>query len=313
MQQSRLQQKLRLFLFMPYTLTEKDLLQINNLELLSKQVVEGFLTGLHKSPYHGFSVEFAEHRQYNTGESTRNIDWKLFGRTDKLFVKRFEEETNMRCQIVIDTSSSMYFPQNGFNKLRFSVIAAASLIRLMKGQRDASGLTLFNENIWFHSAAKLNSSHQRLLFSKLELCLNQTPHQQKSNISTALHTLAETLHKRSFVIIFSDMLQNSNETLFEAMQHLKYNKHEVILFDVHDKQMEIDFNLPNQPLILVDSETGEEIKLHPNAIKSTYTESLSNWQAQLKTKCLQNKIDYYEIAVENNFNQVLQPFLMKRK
>ncbi len=298
---------------MAYTLTETDLLQINNLELLSKQVVEGFLTGLHKSPYHGFSVEFAEHRLYNSGESTRNIDWKLFARTDKLFVKRYEEETNMRCQIVIDTSSSMYYPLNGLNKLRFSVIAAASLIRLMKGQRDASGLTLFNEDIWFHAPAKLNSTHQRLLFAKLESCLNQMQERKASNISVTLHKLAETLHKRSFIILFSDMLSNNNEQLFEAMQHLKYNKHEVILFDVHDKNIELDFNLPNRPYIFQDSETGEELKLHPNAIKTMYLEQLSEWQNKLKIQCLQNKIDYFEIAIENNFDQILNPFIMKRK
>jgi uncharacterized protein (DUF58 family) len=298
---------------MAYTLTETDLLQINNLELLSKQVVEGFLTGLHKSPYHGFSVEFAEHRLYNSGESTRNIDWKLFARTDKLFVKRYEEETNMRCQIVIDTSSSMYYPVDGLNKLRFSIIAAASLIRLMKGQRDASGLTLFNEDIWFHAPAKLNNTHQRMLFSKLESCLNQIQERKTSNISLTLHKLAETLHKRSFVILFSDMLSNSNEQLFEAMQHLKYNKHEVILFDVHDKNIELDFNLPNRPFIFQDSETGEELKLHPNAIKTTYLDQLSKWQNKLKIQCLQNKIDYFEIAIENNFDQILNPFIMKRK
>jgi uncharacterized protein (DUF58 family) len=298
---------------MAYTLTETDLLQINNLELLSKQVVEGFLTGLHKSPYHGFSVEFAEHRLYKSGDSTRNIDWKLFARTDKLFVKRYEEETNMRCQIVIDTSSSMYYPVDGLNKLRFSIIAAASLIRLMKGQRDASGLTLFNEDIWFHAPAKLNNTHQRMLFSKLESCLNQIQERKTSNISLTLHKLAETLHKRSFVILFSDMLSNSNEQLFEAMQHLKYNKHEVILFDVHDKNIELDFNLPNRPFIFQDSETGEELKLHPNAIKTTYLDQLSKWQNKLKIQCLQNKIDYFEIAIENNFDQILNPFIMKRK
>jgi uncharacterized protein (DUF58 family) len=298
---------------MAYKLNESDLIQINNLEILSKQVVEGFLTGLHKSPYHGFSVEFAEHRQYNTGESTRNIDWKLFARTDKLFIKRFEEETNMRCQLVIDTSSSMYYPSNALNKLRFSVIAAASLIRLMKGQRDASGLTLFDEDIWFHAPAKLNNTHQRLLFNKLEFCLNQKAERKSSNISNTLHKLAETLPKRSFVIIFSDMLQNSSENLFEAMQHLKYNHHEVILFDVHDKKEELNFDFPNRPMIFQDSETGEELKLHPNAIKESYLKSLGDWQSNLKLKCLQNKIDYFEIALENNFNQVLMPFVLKRK
>ncbi|MDZ4669164.1 MAG: DUF58 domain-containing protein [bacterium] len=294
-------------------ITEADLLQISNLELLALQVVEGFLTGLHKSPYHGFSVEFAEHRQYNNGESTRNIDWKLFARTDKLFVKRFEEETNLRCQIVIDTSSSMYFPMEGLNKIRFSVIAAASLIQLMKKQRDAAGISLFNEDLWFHSASKLGLSHQKLLFSKLQLCLNQPILNKRSEISKVLHHLAEGIHKRSMVILFSDLFQSGDEDLFAALQHLKYNKHEVIIFDVHDKQNEVDFNFSHRPYIFKDSETGEEIKLHPNAVKESYLTAYNEHKEALKLKCLQYKIDYNEAIVENNFNQVLMPFVMKRR
>lgn len=298
---------------MAYKISESDLLQVSNLELLAKQVVEGFLTGLHKSPYHGFSVEFAEHRQYNAGESTRNIDWKLYARTDKLFIKRFEEETNLRCQLLIDTSSSMYYPKEGLNKIRFSVIAAASLIKLMKKQRDASGLSLFDEDIHFHSPAKLSLTHQKLLFAKLQSLLIEPTQSKKSNISLALHKLAETLHRRTLVIIFSDLLESGDNHLFEAMQHLRYNKHEVILFDVHDKKGEMDFDFQNRPYIFKDSETGEEIKLHPNAIKEQYLSQQATWQNELKMRCLQNKIDYYEAIVENDFNQVLMPFIMKRK
>jgi uncharacterized protein (DUF58 family) len=294
-------------------ITEADLLQIANLELLAKQVVEGFLTGLHKSPYHGFSVEFAEHRQYNSGESTKNIDWKLFARTDKLFVKRYEEETNLRCQIVIDTSGSMYFPEKGLNKIRFSVIAAASLIQLMKKQRDASGISLFNDTLWFHSASKLGPTHQKLLFSKLQGCLSEPIIGKRSEISKTLHHLAEGLHKRSFIIIFSDMFQSGDEDLFAALQHLKYNKHEVIIFDVHDKNEETEFDFGHRPYIFKDSETGEELKLHPNAVKEMYLENYQKHQEALKLKCLQYKIDYNEVVVENNFNQVLMPFIKKRR
>ena len=293
-------------------LKESDLLQISNLELLAKQVVEGFLTGLHKSPYHGFSVEFAEHRQYNSGESTRNIDWKLFARTDKLFVKRFEEETNLRCQIVIDTSSSMYYPEKGLNKIRFSVIAAASLIQLMKRQWDASGLSLFNETLWFHSPSKLGLTHQKLLYSKLEQTLQEKVQNKTSNISQTLHHLAEGLHKRSLVIIFSDMFQSGNDSIYEALQHLRYNKHEVILFDVHDKFNEHEFDFGHRPYIFKDSETGEELKLHPNAVKEQYLSAYQSHIEELKLKCLQYKIDYNEAVVENDFNQVLMPFIKKR-
>ncbi len=295
-----------------YKIKESDLLRINNLELLAKQVVEGFLTGLHKSPYHGFSVEFAEHRLYNNGESTRLMDWKLYARTDKLFVKRYEEETNLRCQIVIDTSSSMYFPPEGLNKIRFSVVAAASLIQMMRKQRDASGITLFDDKIWFNSPARLTIVHQRLLFSKLQECLDQNIAKKGSQISESLHLLAETLHKRSLVIIFSDLLQTGNDSLFDAMQHLRYNNHEVIVFDVSDKKMEAEFEFQNRPYLFRDSESGEELKLHPNAVKEQYMKALGEFKNKIKLKCMQYKIDYNESLVENDFSQILLPFLIKR-
>ena len=291
---------------------ESDLLQIANLELLAKQVVEGFLTGLHKSPYHGFSVEFAEHRQYNNGESTKNIDWKLYARTDKLFVKRFEEETNLRCQLVIDTSSSMYYPTEAMNKIRFSIIAAASLIQLMKKQRDASGISLFHDELWFHSQAKLNVTHQKLLFSKLQSCLIEPSQQQGSDISKTLHYLAEGLHKRSMVIVFSDFFQSNIEAVFEALKHLKYKKHEVILFDTQEQKQELNFDFENRPYIFKDSETGEELKLHPHAVKEMYQQNYTTYKEALKLKCMQYKIDYHEAIIGSDFNQVLQTFISKR-
>ena len=291
---------------------ESDLLQIANLELLAKQVVEGFLTGLHKSPYHGFSVEFAEHRQYNNGESTKNIDWKLYARTDKLFVKRFEEETNLRCQLVIDTSSSMYYPIDSMSKTRFSIIAAASLIQLMKKQRDASGISLFHDELWFHSQAKLNVTHQKLLFSKLQSCLIEPSQQQGSDISKTLHYLAEGLHKRSMVIVFSDFFQSNIEAVFEALKHLKYKKHEVILFDTQEQKQELNFDFENRPYIFKDSETGEELKLHPHAVKEMYQQNYTTYKEALKLKCMQYKIDYHEAIIGSDFNQVLQTFISKR-
>lgn len=209
-------------------ITEQDLLQTGNLEFLAKQVVEGFITGLHKSPFHGFSVEFAEHRQYNTGESIKHIDWKLFARTEKLYTKRFEEETNLRCHIIIDRSSSMYFPEEGFNKIRFSVYAAASLIYLMKKQRDAVALSVFSDEVEFVSQAKSSMVHAKMLFNKLEQILASQQKNVNSNISKALHQIAETIHQRSLVIVFSDFMQSGNDDLHAALQHLKYNKHEVI-------------------------------------------------------------------------------------
>lgn len=299
---------------MSIAITESSLIQTGNLELLAKQVVEGFITGLHKSPFHGFSVEFAEHRLYNTGESTRHIDWKLFGRTDKLFVKRYEEETNLRCQIIIDDSASMYYPVDALSKIKFSAIAAASLINLLKKQRDASGLSIMNEAITFHSPCKSSSTHQKRLYNELELMLNQPKRHQRSNIAENLHQLAEMIHKRSLVIVFSDLLQNSGEAeaLFAALQHLKYNKHEVIVFQVEDDATENQFAFANKPYQFIDSESGERIKLFPNQVREAYLEASAEHKHKLKLKCAQYKIDLVHAAVGTDFSQILLPFLVKR-
>ncbi len=236
---------------------------ISHLELLARQIVEGFITGLHKSPFHGFSVEFAEHRLYNTGESTRHIDWKLYGRSDKLFVKRYEEETNLRCQIVIDNSSSMHYPEpdkkhpEKLNKITFSVYCAAAVMQMLKQQRDAVGLSIFAEKIETQTPARSSSVHHKLLYHKLEEALtsHREGKQSRTSAADALHQVAENIHKRSMVIVFSDMFENvagNMEELFGALQHLKHNKHEVILFHVVDKNREINFEFENRPYLFVD-------------------------------------------------------------
>jgi uncharacterized protein (DUF58 family) len=289
-----------------------------NLELLAKKVVEGFITGLHKSPFHGFSVEFAEHRLYNTGESTRHIDWKLFARTDKLFVKRYEEETNLRCQIVIDTSSSMLFPLDSENnKLNFSVYAAAALNELLKQQRDAIGLTLFNNTVNLHLPAKGSPAQQKLIFASLEDLLKSKHTEEKKGTSAikALHQIAEIIHKRSLVIIFSDMFESdgNNEELFSALQHLKYKKHEVVLFHVNDKNKELDFDFENRPYKFIDLESGEEIKLNPSQIKENYIASITNFTNALKLKCGQYHIDFVEADINKGFDSILYTYLVKRQ
>lgn len=299
---------------MQQMLSPETLLNTNNLELLATQVVEGFITGLHKSPFHGFSVEFAEHRLYNTGESTKHIDWKLYGRTDKLFVKRYEEETNLRCQMVIDTSGSMFYPTEGLNKMRFSVFAAASLMQLLRKQRDASGLSLFDEDLYYHSECKVSQTHVRMLYAKMEELLKPAVKPTKSNIAQSIHHLVERLHRRSFVMVFSDMFGDvtQNEELFTALQHLKYNKHEVVLFHVLDNKTEHEFDFVNRPYLFVDSETGEQMKLFPAQVKEQYLAALNQHQQQLKLKCAQYKIEFVEANVGNDFSQILLPFLVKR-
>jgi uncharacterized protein (DUF58 family) len=291
----------------------------SKLELLAKQVVEGFITGLHKSPFHGFSVEFAEHRLYNTGESTRHLDWKLLAKTDKLFVKRYEEETNLRCRIVMDVSSSMLFPEKTKkeqqNKLEFSIYAAAAMVELLRRQRDAYGLSTFSDKIEFHSEAKSSASHQRLVFNELEKLLDAELSQKTTSAVDSLHHISEMIHKRSLVIIFSDMFDNSEreDDLINALQHLKHNKHEVILFHVVDKSKELDFEFENRPYRFVDMETGEEVKLNPNEVKEKYIAEVKSREKELRLKCGQYGIDYVAADIGKDFNQVLLPFLVKRK
>ncbi len=286
-----------------------------NLELLAKKVVEGFITGLHKSPFHGFSVEFAEHRIYNKGESTRHIDWKLYARTDKLFVKRYEEETNLRCQIIIDNSASMQFPKGEENnKLKFSVYAAAALCELLKQQRDSFGLTLFDDHISKHLPAKGSPTHQKLIINALEEVLDEKPEHKKTSAATALNQVAEIIHQRSLVVIFSDMFESEsqNEELFSALQHLRYRKHEVVLFHVVDKAREMDFEFDNKPYHFIDLESGEEIKLNPTALKEQYQASVNAFTDQLKIKCGQYKIDFVEADINQGFDTVLYTYLVKR-
>lgn len=294
---------------------QEEIQSYSNLELIAKQVVEGFLTGLHKSPFHGFSVEFAEHRIYNTGESTRYIDWKLFGRSDKLYVKRFEEETNLRCHILLDISSSMYFPEGEMNKMRFSVYAAAAIIHLLKKQRDAFGLTLFDNEIRYHSDARSSMVQQRLLWQQLENILVNQSKEKTTNVSLALHQIAESIHKRSMVVIFSDMMSSmqEEEDIFNALQHLKYNKHEVMLFHVVDKSKELDFNFESRPYEFIDVETGQHVKVHSNAVKEAYKKAVTDYTVALANKCAQYKIDFIEADISHGFQQVLTPYLVKRE
>jgi uncharacterized protein (DUF58 family) len=286
-----------------------------NLELLAKKVVEGFITGLHKSPFHGFSVEFAEHRLYNTGESTRHIDWKLFARSEKLFVKRYEEETNLRCQIVIDCSSSMLFPEGQpENKLTFSAYAAAALCELLKQQRDAFGLTLFDQDITRHLAAKGSPLHHKVVLNSLEELLERKPVTGSTAAAMALDQVAEIIHQRSLVVIFSDMFESGGdeEKLFSALQHLRYRKHEVVLFHVVDKAKELDFAYENKPYKFVDLESGEEIRLNPSKIREQYRKSVGEFNELLKLKCGQYGIDFVEADIKEGFDHVLYTYLVKR-
>jgi len=296
----------------------QDFTEFDNLEFLAKQIVEGFITGLHRSPFHGFSVEFAEHRLYNKGESTKHIDWKLFARTEKLFVKRYEEETNLRCQIVIDTSSSMLFPAHEKlkkSKLAFATVSSAALVYLMRRQRHAVGLSLFSDQLEMHTQAKLSKVHAGIIYTKLDQLLETkiSDEKNKTNAAQMLHQIAESVHKRSLVIIFSDMFdQNKQDDVFSALQHLKHSKHEVILFHVTDKALEEDFDFHNRPYRFVDLESGEVLKINPNELRDDYRTSIKAYIKELKLKCSQYKIDFVEADINKGFKEVLLPYLLKR-
>ncbi len=293
-----------------------DLKKLENLELLAKQVVEGFIIGLHKSPFHGFSVEFAEHRIYNPGESTKNVDWKVLARTDKMFVKRYEEETNLRCQIIIDTSSSMYFPEKSenLNKLQFAAVAGASIMQLLRKQRDAYGLSLFDDKVNIHTKCKSSFSHFQLLLTYLNTVITDQTKQKNTNAASALHQLADSVHRRSLIVIFSDMFDNADQAdeLFSALQHLKHAKHEVLLFHVTDHKHELDFEYENRPYEFVDLESGEKVKLQSHQVKEYYTDKVKSYYDELRMKCLQYKIEFIEADINKGFFPILQNYMVKR-
>ena len=295
----------------------------NNIEFFARQVVEGFITGKHKSPYHGFSVEFAEHRLYNTGESTRHIDWKLFARSDKLFVKRFEEETNLRCQLILDTSSSMYYPnfdEVSFekpNKILFSVYASAVLMNIFKKQRDAVGISTFSNEIETHILAKSSNRHHQLIYQELEnvLSVDAKLINRKTSTISALHEIAERINQRSLVFMFTDMISDDNdlEKIFDSIKHLKHKKHEIVLFYVSDVASEHLLEFENKPYNFIDVESGESIKLNPSHYKEDYLKRISEFLDILRLKCLQYKIDLVEVDINKGYDQIITSYLLKRQ
>lgn len=296
-------------------ITQHDIKPSTNLELLARQLVEGFITGLHKSPYHGFSVEFAEHRLHNEGESTRHIDWKVYARTDRLFTKRYEEETNLRCMIAIDTSASMYYPVQTKGKIRFAKFATAALSYLLNRQRDAVGLCLFSDEIQTLTQVKSTPNHLNKILRTLNDIEAKVSTPRRTNVARVLDELAEKIHKRSLVIIFSDMFDNAENTdeLFKSLQHLKHNKHEVIVFHVMDNQTELLFNFEDRPMEFIDLESGERLKLNPGDVKESYRSFADRFHKALKLRCNQYRIDFIEADVQSDFNMILQTYLIKRE
>ncbi|MBO0331265.1 DUF58 domain-containing protein [[Muricauda] lutisoli] len=292
-----------------------------NLELLAHQIVEGFISGIHKSPFHGFSAEFAEHKIYNPGQSTKHIDWKLFARTDRLYTKRFEDETNLRCHMILDNSASMYYPEvkeyslDNLNKIGFGVLSIAALMQILKKQRDAVGLSIYSNTYDFHASEKNSERHYQMLYSKLNEVALHKPKTKETKTYTFLHQIAEKIHRRSLIFLFTDMFQTETEEnkLFEALRHLKYNKHSVVLFHLLDKEHELYFEFDDTPKRFVDVETGEQIDLYADSIKKAYSQKVLEYQKDLKLKCAQYQIKYVGVDVRSDFSQVLNSFMIERQ
>lgn len=292
-----------------------------NLELLAKQVVEGFIAGMHKSPFHGFSAEFAEHKIYNAGESIRHLDWKLFAKTDKLYVKRYDDETNLRCHVILDNSSSMHYPEVGkqhadnLNKIGFSVLGIAALMQMFKKQRDAIGLSVYSDKYDFYAPEKGSERHHHMLLNALNETMESKPVNALTETYEYLHLIAEKIHRRSMIFLFTDMFQTSvdNTNLFEALRHLKYNKHEVVLFHVYDGDTEFRFDFDNSPRRFVDVETGESINLYAENVKEAYSAAVKTYFDEIKLKCLQYKINYVPADIRKDLDTVLMTYLIERQ
>ena len=303
---------------------QETIASFQHLELLANQVVEGFISGMHKSPFHGFSAEFAEHKNYNIGESTKHIDWKLFAKTDRLYTKKFEEETNMRCHIIIDNSSSMHYPKLKENqlfyesKIGFSVLASAVLMNLLKKQRDAIGLSVFSDVYEYYAPEKGSDRHHRMVLNTLENLLKTPKVPKKTDAVTYLHQIAEKMHRRSMIILFTDMFRtdasgSNEEELFNALQHLKHDKHKVILFHVIDTKTELNLDYDNSPRKFIDLESGDEVTIFADNVKQEYEKGVNEYFKKLALTCSQNKIKYIPVGVSDSFEKILTTYLVEKQ
>lgn len=278
---------------------------INNLEFLAKMIVEGFITGLHKSPFHGFSVEFSQHRPYMQGDSLRFVDWKVFARSDRYYIKQFEEETNLRCYLLLDISNSMTYSGSGISKLQYASILTASLAYLMLKQRDATGLMLFDDSIKTSLPAKSVPVYIR----EIAAALNAVKPGKDTDITLALHTIADKIKKRGLIIIISDLLDDPDKIL-SGMRHLRYNKHEILVFHVMDDD-EKNFNFKGE-FIFEDLESNQKIKTDPRFIRDAYLMRFNEHCRFFKSRFHENFIDYIPVSTSETIESVLTEYLIKR-
>ena len=278
---------------------------LNSMSLRARLVVEGYIIGHHRSPYHGFSVEFAEHRSYGPGDEIKHIDWKLFGKTDRLYVKRYEEETNLRAHIILDTSKSMLYSSAEVSKLSYANSLAASLSYLMINQQDAVGIAKFSEKIDTFIPPKARPSHLNLILSQLD----DKDSGNDTQIGMVLHELADRIHKRGMVILISDLLDKP-ENIMNGLKHFRHQNQEVIVFHILDrKESEFDFDTRTK---FFDMETGEEIVTEPWHIRSNYNELISKLESNYKSNCRENLIDYVPLFTDQSLDIGITEYLIKR-
>jgi len=280
--------------------------KLKGMELKARMVVEGFIAGLHKSPYHGFSVEFAEHRQYMPGDNIRDIDWKVYAKSDRYYIKQYEEETNLKAYLLLDCSASMGYTSSEIIKHDYAATLASALSLMMLRQRDAVGLVTFDEKIRRYIPPRSKSGHLHILLQELA---NQSP-SDKTDIAAALHEMAERIHRRGLIILFSDLLDDPAE-IISGLKHFRYRNHEMILFHILDPR-ERDFAFPREA-IFKDLETGEEMTTLPWQIKKHYSKLTQQFCDHIAAECRQSRIDYHLIDTSVPFDLALYAFLAKRE
>lgn len=293
----------------------------SKLNILANQIVEGFMSGIHKSPFHGYSAEFDEHRLYNNGDSTKFVDWKLYAKTDKLYIKKYEDETNLRCHFILDCSTSMHYPKvNSFNtekmsKYTFSSIAILSVINILLKQNDAFGLSLFSDDIDFNVKEKSSFNQLKIITGQLEKYFNEKDVSKQTNAQKSLLYITENLKRRSLVFVFSDMFQNDSrsEAVIEALRSLKYNKHQVILFHTTDYAKEMDFDFNEIPKRFIDVETQQKIDLYPDLVKEEYKKLAESFRSELINNCRQYKIKYVNADINKGFEKILLTYLLEKQ
>jgi len=276
------------------------------MDLRARLVVEGFITGLHKSPYHGFSVEFAEHRQYMPGDDIKHVDWKVYGKTDRFYVKQFEEETNLKAYLLIDASASMGYASTGITKFQYTCYLAGALAYLMIRQRDAVGLVLFDEKIRRYLPPRSVTTYLTQIFKELDTAESR----EKTDVAASLHMIAERIKRRGLVMIFSDLFDDP-QRIMQSLKHFRHKKHEVIVFQVLDP-LEISFDL-NRDAIFKDLETGQQISTQSWHIMADYQAKMKSFIREIKKSCREHQIDYVQLSTEEPYDRALFEYLLKRK